>query len=977
MIPVLLERFRASYVAEEAWPLMRTELVGRERELAALVEHLESALAAHPRVVLCRGEPGIGKTRMAEELTELAATRGVPVAWGPAAESSAAPPYWPWRQVLRAVSTSVDVVKIADELGLAPDLVRIAPDVFDAPSGDQGGSGSSEERFRLFDAVARLLSDITASAPWVIVLDDAHRADYGSLLLLHHVVRTLTRERLLVMVNHRDTEQVHDVLVTGLAREPVTRRIDLRGLAAAAVGKQLAALVGRDVAPAQVERVHAVTGGNPFFVGEMGWALAHAGAAASAVPVPPSVRQTINERLERLAPKSVRLLRAASIVGREFSVEVVARMVGEPVLGCLGQLDEAAAAGLVESTATPGEHRFVHVLIRDAIEAEMGTVERVQLHWSAAEAVEERYAGRLEPRLSDLARHWASAAVLGERGRATGWIRRAAGEAVSRLAYEEGVQLYRLALDVGGCEFDDLDRCRLLLLLGAAQSLSGDHPGRLRTCRSAADLARSMARPDLIAEAALILDGGDRAEADRLVRRLCEEVLRSLGPQSSALRARVAARLSSACMYLGDADAAARASEQALAVANQSGDRAAVVATLRARQLVRGDPDGTDERSALAAQMLEIGREATDPEAQMWAHLWRIDVMFQRGDLADVGRELHHLAWCVAEVGGPVARWQLLRCRAAHAHAQARFEEAIRLANEPFTELLPYAAFVRNGLLSMTGHHIGPKASGSVTAYGLDGSAGSRDFPTFGAIYSLFPAFVLISAGRRAEAAGLYRALGPVAEWQPVQHAVTPVYALGIVVAAAMDAAEEDLAALRGLLGHYRGHHVASGAGVVAYGGPVELYLGIAARHLGLLDDAVADLDHAWQTCAENGAAGFHVEALVELAEALERRAGDGDAARARSLAADAALRAMTLGMPPFLSRAQQLADRLGRARPGLLTPREREVAELVAQGLTNREIAARLYLSERTAQNHVQHILTKLDLSNRSQIAVWITTRS
>ncbi|HEX4102242.1 MAG TPA: AAA family ATPase [Pseudonocardiaceae bacterium] len=671
MIPVLLERLHASYVAEEAWPLMRTELVGRERELAALVEHLESALATHPRVVLCRGEPGIGKTRMAEELIGLAVTRRVPVAWGSAAESGGAPPYWPWRQVLRAVSAGVDVIKIADELGVTPDLGRLAPDVFDAPGGDRRGSGSSEDRFRLFDAVAQLLSDITTHAPWVIVFDDAHRADYGSLLLLHHVVRTLARERLLVMVNHRDTEPVHDVLVTGLAREPATRRIDLRGLAAPAVGQQLAALVGYHVAPAQVKRVHAITGGNPFFVGEMGWALADAGPAASAVPVPPSVLQTINERLDRLPPKSARLLDAASIVGREFSVEVLARMVGEPVLGCLGQLDDAAAAGLIEPTESTGEHRFVHVLIRDAIEAGLGTAERAQLHRSAAEAVEVLHAGRLEPRLSDLARHWAAAAVLGDRGRATGWIRRAAAEAVGRLVYEEGVRLYRLALDVGGGELDDLDCCELLLALGCAQSLSGDHPGRLRTCRSAADLARSMARPDLIAEAALILEGGDGAEADRLVRRLCEEVLRWLGPQSSSLRARVAAGLARACIYLDDIDAAARASEQALAMANQCDDRAAVVATLRARQLVRCDPDGTDERSDLAARLLEIGREASDPETQMWAHLWRIDVMLQRGDLCGVGRELDPLAWCVNELGGPVARWHLLRCRAAHSH-QAR-----------------------------------------------------------------------------------------------------------------------------------------------------------------------------------------------------------------------------------------------------------------------------------------------------------------
>jgi DNA-binding CsgD family transcriptional regulator len=548
---------------------------------------------------------------------------------------------------------------------------------------------------------------------------------------------------------------------------------------------------------------------------------------------------------------------------------------------------------------------------------------------------------------------------------------------VSRLAYEEGVRLYRLALDVGGRELDDLDRCQLLLALGTAQSLSGDHPGRLHSCRSAAGLARSMARPDLIAEAALILDGGDGAQADRLVRRLCEEVLRRLGPQCLSLRARVAAGLSRACLYLDDVDAAARASEEALAVANQCNDPAAVVAALQARQLVRSDPDGTNERYDLAAQLLDIGREASDPETQMWARLWRIDVMFQCGDLTAIGRELDPLTWCVDEIGGPVARWQLLRCRAAHAQGQARFADAIRLANEGFTELLPLSAWVRDAVLAVTGHHIGHRASGGARAYGLDVPIDARDyFPSSGVLYSLPPAFVLVSVGRRAEAAKLYRALGSVAEWRPIPHALTISYTFGILVAMALGATE-DVAALRGLLARYRGHHVAGGAGAACYLGPVELYLGIAARHLGLLDDAVADLDHAMQACRANGAAGYHVEALFELAVALARRAREGDAAQAHSLATDCAHRATNLGMRPFATRAQQLADRLGRAPAEPLTPREREVAALVAQGLTNREIAARLYLSERTAQNHVQHILTKLDLTNRSQIAVWITSRS
>jgi DNA-binding CsgD family transcriptional regulator len=290
--------------------------------------------------------------------------------------------------------------------------------------------------------------------------------------------------------------------------------------------------------------------------------------------------------------------------------------------------------------------------------------------------------------------------------------------------------------------------------------------------------------------------------------------------------------------------------------------------------------------------------------------------------------------------------------------------------------LIPLSAWVRDGVLGMTVRHIGAEASGGMRAYGLDGSVGARDFcPAFGVIYSLAPAVVLISAGRHAEAAELYRALGPVAEWQPTTHGATISYAFGIVVAAAMDAAE-DVAALRGLLARYRGHHVAGGAGAAIYLGPVELYLGIAARHLGLLDDAVADLDHARQACAVNGAAGYHVEALFELAVALARRAADGDAARARSVAADCARRATTLGMQPFAARAQALIDQLAQLA-GPLTPREREVAALVAQGLTNRQIAARLCLSERTAQNHVQHIVTKLGLSNRSQIAVWITGRN
>jgi DNA-binding NarL/FixJ family response regulator len=168
---------------------------------------------------------------------------------------------------------------------------------------------------------------------------------------------------------------------------------------------------------------------------------------------------------------------------------------------------------------------------------------------------------------------------------------------------------------------------------------------------------------------------------------------------------------------------------------------------------------------------------------------------------------------------------------------------------------------------------------------------------------------------------------------------------------------------------------VVSGSGAIAYYGPVELWLGKAAAHLELLDDAVEELEQAVKACAVSAVPGFHAEAQYELAAALALRDRPGDLSRARRLVTAAAEQAVELSMVPIAGKARELQERLeaGESSPPL-TRREREVADLVAQGLTNLEIATRLYVSQRTAQNHVQHILTKLGLANRSQIAVWIT---
>jgi len=941
----------------------RSEMVGREVELAALGEWLTESLSGRPRVVVCWGEPGIGKTRLAEEALAVAAARGAVGVWGVADESSGAPPCWPWWQALRTVAETVDVIAIAQEYRLTGDLACLAPDVFPSQKASRHGGASPEDRFRQFDAVARLLRRVCLEQPSVIVIHDAHWADEASLLLLNHVARGLTDERLLVVVNSRDSvEPPRSELLTRLAREPFAKANHLHGLPRRAVRQQLELMMGHDVDDADVAEVEELTAGNPFYVGEVGWAMAERLAGRRGDPVTPGVLGATAARLERLSLECIRVARAAAVVGREFSVPVVASMVELPALRCLAALDEAERARLIEVGGAPDDYRFTHALGRDAIEAGLGTPERVRLHRLAADAIEQRYASRLGPHLFELARHWAEAAGQGEGATAAGWIERAAEEAMRRLAYEEAARLFRQALRVGGSDLSDEDRCRLLLAAASAMTLYADLGGRLDACLQVAEVARRLGRPELVAEAALVMEPVGHTGFEIATRRLCDEALAGLSADSLALRSRVAARFAETFIYSADTSAALQASEQALELAEQCGDPRALAAALRARQVVRAGPDGLEERAALADRMMAVSRETGDPNHELSARLWQIDVSLERGDLPRVGGEIEALASTAETVGGPVVRFLLLHTRATLAQAQARFADACRLVKEAFTAMTltdhPARFHVTAAVLGNVGRHIGHDAP-SLTASGF-ADAPEEITQSAGLIAAIANAQALVSAGRLEDAAGIYRSLGPVAGWRPPPHVVLLSYTFGIVVAVGLEASA-DVALMSELLAPYRGHHVVSGIGALAYFGPVELWLGTAAHHLGRLGDAITDLEQADRACAASGAIGFRVEAQYELAAALASRAGPGDVRRARVLLADAAKHATALGMAPIGNKITALAVELDDAAAVPLTRRELEVAELLADGLTNREIAARLFLSERTAQNHVQHILTKL----------------
>jgi ATP/maltotriose-dependent transcriptional regulator MalT len=226
-------------------------IVGRRWELDALRAWLAAARDGRGRLVLCAGEPGIGKTRLAQELSGMALAAGVAVAWGRAVEAEGAPAFWPWRQVLRS-------------LGADPDLAL------------GGAVESPEDRFGVVEEVTDAVHGAArAGSGLVVILDDVHWADEPSLLVLRHLGDHLAGARLLVLTTLRDGEPASALrrMLPDLLRSPAVERLDLRGFDLAEVGEQLSRTAGVG-SPADARTVLEVTGGNPLFVREVARAMA-------------------------------------------------------------------------------------------------------------------------------------------------------------------------------------------------------------------------------------------------------------------------------------------------------------------------------------------------------------------------------------------------------------------------------------------------------------------------------------------------------------------------------------------------------------------------------------------------------------------------------------------------------------------------------------------------------------------------------
>tara|TARA_B100001964_G_C14194060_1_gene582467 strand:+ start:337 stop:1302 length:966 start_codon:yes stop_codon:yes gene_type:complete len=306
--------------------------------MAELNVALDEAMAGHGQLVMLAGEPGIGKTSIAQELTSRASGLGARILWGWCYEREGAPPYWPWVQPIQSyiAEASADVLEslmglgAADIADIAPELREKLPELEPPPALD-----SQQTRFRLFNSISSFLNNLARSQALVLVLDDLHWADTPSLLLLEFLAQSMTDSKILVIGTYRDIEVTRQhplsASLAQLSRSPVFRRLTLSGLESPDVSQMVRSFGDENASTELIEAIRVHTEGNPLFLLEVIRLLADRDSLASptesGTPVvlglPQGVSEVIGQRLNRLSPDCMDILTMAAVIGRQFEFKLL------------------------------------------------------------------------------------------------------------------------------------------------------------------------------------------------------------------------------------------------------------------------------------------------------------------------------------------------------------------------------------------------------------------------------------------------------------------------------------------------------------------------------------------------------------------------------------------------------------------------------------------------------------------------------
>lgn len=899
----------SGFEPERAPPSRR--LVGRSRELDAIVRALPEVELGRGRLVVLSGEPGIGKTSLADAVTALAEERGFSVHWGRCWESGGAPAYFPWLGVLSSLALGLDDQALAQALGDgAPVLSELLPELRQRlPPASSGATPPPEEaRFRVFRAIASLTRERARLEKHglLIVLDDLHAADRSSLLLLMFLSRELRGLKVLLLATYRDVEARMDAetseLVTRIGREGTC--FTLSRLAA----EDAAGLVSAHgpVTARVTERILERAQGNPLFLEEMLRLLAEQGPESiDAGVVPHGVRDVIGQRLGRVSERTRALLELAAVAGDELEPWLVASASGEDDAAVSSAFAEAGRAGIVVERGE--RRRFGHALFREVLYRELSPARRRELHERVGDALRRAVPPGTPPPHEKLAHH----ALEGPPELLPLGVEHAlaaARRAQELLAYDDAVETLERALaTVTARENPPALRAAVLVGLGEACIRRGDGTAGKRHCREAAAIARTIGDARLAARAALtygrVFIFGN---VDPLLVGLLEDSLEALPAEEGALRARVLGRLAAALQPSTHIEEPLAVARDAIRTARELRDKSTLLEVMHDAISAMMDCTDPAEAKALNLEAEALAIELGDRERLLRTHGRMFFIHLSEGELALADTRLHAYETLAKELAAPWLAFRALFCRALRATMHGRFAEARALIEEacargsamgdPMAKGLYRSCL--EGMFRASEQHdelLSPESMARSER------SGYRFMPVWQAIH----AGLAHARREEAEQARLYFGLIPNDAFP--QNFFTFFY---LSEMAALSGTEEEAAALLDVMQRVPDEYLALGWSYIGWEGPKSRFLALLLARLRRFGEAVAAFEDAIARLRKLDALPYLSRTEYELARTLLERGAPGDAERAAALFASARERAATLGMPGLLT----LIDR--RAAP-------------------------------------------------------------
>lgn len=843
-------------------------LIGRRDELAELLQAYRRAAQRHGNPVVVSGEPGIGKTRLVEEL--VAAVPEAVVAWARCPETGAQAAYLPCIQIARQLEGSVQFGELADVLLPEVDVQTVDP---------------SAERLALHVGVAKLLG--AGTKPVILVVDDLQWADPASLRLIEYVASDLARTPVLLVVTVRPLTADAPIELVDclgeLARQPGALRIDLGGLGPDDVARWLGQRTAGEADPAVARHVLDRTGGNPFFVGEVVELLAGDGrlddlAAARSASVPAAVQDVVRRRVSRLPPDSQQLLAAASVHGRVFDADVVGDVVGATILDVLEQLEPALDSGLVAEGDRPGRFQFSHALVAETLASELSSARRARLHAATAHALVRLRAGDLDVHAAEVAHHALEGAAAGVAELALEWSVRAAGHAAVRNAHEDAARHWERAVRAVSLArpTDAIARIDLLVEQGLAHLRADQVALTYQALTEALDLALDVGDHQRIGRAAssMLIEGlwmaGEDAESALAAVPVLERAVAALPEEPTAERALALASLADNAYWMWPPERLDETSAAAVAVARATGDEAVLARTLQKRAGAMWRAGSREVIASTARELLEVAGHRDD-ELAATGLMATSFVSWERGDVADAHDRVVRALAIATRLGNPALLSQLGFCRVALLTWQGRLAEAERVlddTHELYRRTRRFASdALRAGYLAVI-----RTEQDRVDEVVEDSSLLLA--PPYGPWFGEAVIWALTEAGRLDEADALVAdRLPPLIDcWLYV----------GVLAAAAHSRAalgrRDHLATIRDHLRPHAGFLAVAGTGSAF--GDVDLALARCELALGDPDAALRHVDASVEVCGRSGDNPWLARALLLRAE-LTGATADRDRAEA------------------------------------------------------------------------------------------------